>query len=148
MSLSERLEKDYVTAFKAKKTDEVAVLRMLKAAVKNKQVELRRELTDSEILDVVAKQVKQRQESIDQFRAAGRIDLAEIEERELFILRAYLPAALSPAQLEEAVNTTIQALGASGMKDMGKVMNAILGEHAGRVDGKELSALVRAKLSS
>ena len=148
MSLSERIEKDYVAAFKAKKTDEVAVLRMLKAAVKNKQVELRRELADNEILDVVAKQVKQRQESIDQFRAAGRIDLAEIEERELFILRAYLPTALSPAQLEEAVNATIQTLGASGMKDMGKVMNAILGEHAGRVDGKELSALVRAKLSS
>jgi uncharacterized protein len=148
MSLSVRLEKDYVTAFKAKKTDEVAVLRMLKAAVKNKQVELRRELTDGEILDVVAKQVKQRQESIDQFRAAGRIDLAEIEEREHLILRAYLPTALSVQELEEAVTMTIQNLGASGMKDMGKVMNAILGEHAGRVDGKELSALVRAKLSS
>jgi len=137
-----------VTAFKAKKTDEVAVLRMLKAAVKNKQVDLRRELTDSEILDVVAKQVKQRQESIDQFRAAGRIDLAEIEEREHLILRAYLPTPLSPHELEEAVVATIQTLAASGMKDMGKVMNAILGEHAGRVDGKELSALVRAKLSS
>ena len=148
MSLSERIEKDYVTAFKAKKTDEVAVLRMLKAAVKNKQVDLRRELTDSEILDVLAKQVKQRQESIDQFRAAGRIDLAEIEEREHLILRTYLPTALSSIELEEAVALTIQTLGASGMKDMGKVMNAILGEHAGRVDGKELSALVRAKLSS
>jgi uncharacterized protein YqeY len=148
MSLSARIEKDYLTAFKAKKTDEVAVLRMLKAAVKNKQVDLRRELTDSEILDVVAKQVKQRQESIDQFRAAGRIDLAEIEEREHLILRAYLPTALSPQELEEAVAMTIQTLAASGMKDMGKVMNAILGEHAGRVDGKELSALVRAKLSS
>lgn len=148
MSLSERIEKDYVAAFKAKRTDEVAVLRMLKAAVKNKQVELRRELADNEILDVVAKQVKQRQESIDQFRAAGRIDLAEIEERELLILRTYLPTALSPAELEEAVSTTIQALGASGMKDMGRVMNAILGEYAGRIDGKELSALVRAKLSS
>lgn len=148
MSLSERIEKDYVTAFKAKKTDEVAVLRMLKAAVKNKQVDLRRELTDNEILDVLAKQVKQRLESIDQFRAAGRIDLAEIEEREHLILRTYLPTALSSTELEEAVVLTIQTLGASDMKDMGKVMNAILGEHAGRVDGKELSALVRAKLSS
>jgi uncharacterized protein YqeY len=148
MSLSERIEKDYVAAFKAKRTDEVAVLRMLKAAVKNKQVELRRELADNEILDVVAKQVKQRQESIDQFRAAGRVDLAEIEERELLILRTYLPTALSLAELEEAVTTTIQALGASGMKDMGRVMNAILGEYAGRIDGKELSALVRARLSS
>lgn len=148
MSLSERIEKDYVAAFKAKRTDEVAVLRMLKAAVKNKQVELRRELADNEILDVVAKQVKQRQESIDQFRAAGRVDLAEIEERELLILRTYLPTALSPAELEEAVTTSIQALGASGMKDMGRVMNAILSEYAGRIDGKELSALVRAKLTS
>ncbi|MDO9584264.1 MAG: GatB/YqeY domain-containing protein [Desulfomicrobium sp.] len=148
MSLSVRIEKDYVTAFKARKTDEVAVLRMLKAAVKNKQVELRRELADNEILDVVSKQVKQRQESIDQFRAAGRIDLAEIEEREHLILSAYLPTALSPAELEAAVASTIQTLGASDMKDMGKVMNAIMGEHAGRVDGKELSALVRAKLSS
>ncbi len=148
MSLSERIEKDYVTAFKAKKTDEVAVLRMLKAAVKNKQVELRRELADNEILDVVAKQVKQRQESIDQFRAAGRTDLVEIEEREHLILRTYLPTALSSTELEEVVVSTIQALGASGMKDMGRVMNAIMGEHAGRVDGKELSALVRAKLSS
>lgn len=148
MSLSERIEKDYVAAFKAKRTDEVAVLRMLKAAVKNKQVELRRELADNEILDVVAKQVKQRQESIDQFRAAGRVDLAEIEERELLILRTYLPTALSPAELEEAVSMTIQALGASGMKDMGRVMNAILAEYAGRIDGKELSALVRARLSS
>ena len=148
MSLSERIEKDYVAAFKAKKTDEVAVLRMLKAAVKNKQVELRRELADNEILDVVAKQVKQRQESIDQFRAAGRTDLVEIEEREHLILRTYLPTALSSTELEEVVVSTIQALGASGMKDMGRVMNAIMGEHAGRVDGKELSALVRAKLSS
>lgn len=95
MSLSARIEMDYVTAFKAKKTDEVAVLRMLKAAVKNKQVELRRELADNEILDVVARQVKQRLESIDQFRAAGRRDLADIEERELLVLRTYLPAPLS-----------------------------------------------------
>jgi uncharacterized protein YqeY len=148
MSLNQRIEKDYVAAFKAKKTDEVAVLRMLKAAVKNKQVELLRELAENEILDVISKQVKQRQESIEQFRAAGRIDLAEIEEREMAILRAYLPTALSSEEIAVIVDSTIQTLGASGMKDMGNVMSAILGAHAGRVDGKELSALVRAKLSS
>ncbi|NLW82459.1 MAG: GatB/YqeY domain-containing protein [Desulfovibrionales bacterium] len=148
MSLAQRIEKDFIVAFKAKKTDEVAVLRMLKAAAKNKQVELRRELTESEMLDVVARQVKQRQESIDQFRAAGRDDLAGIEEREMFILQAYLPTALTPQEMAEVVDATIQSLGAAGMKDMGRVMNAILGAHAGRVDGKELSALVRAKLSS
>ena len=148
MSLAQRIEKDFIVAFKAKKTDEVAVVRMLKAAAKNKQVELRRELTESEMLDVVARQVKQRQESIDQFRAAGRDDLAGIEEREMFILQAYLPTALTPQEMAEVVDATIQSLGAAGMKDMGRVMNAILGAHAGRVDGKELSALVRAKLSS
>lgn len=148
MSLHQRIEKDYISAFKARKTDEVAVLRMLKAAVKNKQVELLRELAENEILDVVSKQVKQRLESIEQFRAANRADLADVEERELVILRTYLPTALSSEELAAAVDSTISALGASGMKDMGKVMTAVLGEHAGRVDGKELSALVRAKLSS
>lgn len=148
MSLSERIEKDYVTAFKAKKTDEVAVLRMLKAAVKNKQVELRRELADNEILDVVARQVKQRLESIDQFRAAGRRDLADIEERELLVLRTYLPAPLSSQELAEAVDSIIQNTGACGVKDMGRVMSALLVDYAGRVDGKEASLLVRTKLSS
>lgn len=148
MSLWQRIEKDYVTAFKAKQTDEVAVLRMLKAALKNKQVELQRDLTDSEILDVVAKQAKQRQESIDQFQAAGRSDLVDIEEREQRILRTYLPAALSSQEIEELVTTTIHELGASSMQDMGRVMNAILSAQAGRVDGKALSALVRAHLSS
>lgn len=148
MSLNQRIEEDYIAAFKAKKTDEVAVLRMLKAALKNKQVELLRALTENEILDVISRQVKQRQESIEQFRAANRTDLAEVEERELAILRTYLPAALSSVEMVVIVDSTIQTLGASGMKDMGKVMCAILGAHAGRVDGKELSALVRAKLSS
>jgi uncharacterized protein YqeY len=148
MSLSARIEMDYVTAFKAKKTDEVAVLRMLKAAVKNKQVELRRELADNEILDVVARQVKQRLESIDQFRAAGRSDLADIEERELLVLRTYLPAPLSSQELAEAVDSIIQNIGACGVKDMGRVMSALLVDYAGRVDGKEASLLVRTKLSS
>ncbi len=148
MSLLQRIEQDYIVAFKAKQADVVAVLRMLKAAVKNKQVDLMRELAENEILDVVTKQVKQRQESIEQFRSAGRVDLAEIEERELAILNTYLPTPLTPDEVRSLVDSTIQALGASGMKDMGKVMNAILGENAGRVDGKELSALVRTKLSS
>lgn len=148
MCLAKRLEEDFVTAFKAKKTDHVAVLRMLKAAIKNKQVEFRRELSDNEVLDVVAKQAKQRQESIDQFRSAGRFDLVEIEERELHILRSYMPIALTAAELSEVVDAAIRALGASGMKDMGRVMNSILAEYAGRVDGKELSSLVRAKLST
>lgn len=148
MSLFQRIERDFIAAFKAKRADEVAVLRMLKAAIKNKEVDLRRSLTDAEILDVVAKQVKQRQESAAQFRAGGRTDLADAEEREISILQSYLPRPLTEAELEEIVTATIQRLGASSMQDMGRVMQAILTAHAGQVDGKALSAMVRARLSS
>ncbi len=148
MSLFQRIERDFLAAFKAKRAEEVAVLRMLKAAIKNKEVDLRRALTDTEILEVVAKQVKQRQESIEQFRAGGRSDLADTEERELHILHKYLPQPLTEAELVAVVDDTIQALGASGMKDMGQVMQAILSAHAGRVDGKAVSSLVRARLSA
>lgn len=148
MNLGVRIEHDYIAALKAKRTEEVAVLRMLKAALKNKQVDLRRELSEAEILEVVAKQVKQRQESIEQFRAAKREDLAGLEEREAAILRAYLPVPLNSQELEGIIDDAVRALDASSMKDMGRVMAAILATHAGRVDGKELSALVRAKLAS
>jgi hypothetical protein len=96
----------------------------------------------------VAKQVKQRQESIEQFRTAGRTDLVDAEERELRILQAYLPQPLTEAELAAVVEETIQATGATSMKDMGRVMQAILSAHAGRVDGKVASALVRARLSA
>ncbi|BDV01173.1 aspartyl-tRNA amidotransferase subunit B [Thermodesulfomicrobium sp. WS] len=148
MGLFQQIEKDFVAAFKAKRSEEVAVLRMLKAAIKNKEVDVRRSLSDAEILEVVAKQVKQRQESIEQFRAAGRTDLADAEERELHILQAYLPQPLTEAELAAVVEETIQATGATGMKDMGRVMQAILSAYAGRVDGKIASALVRARLSA
>lgn len=148
MSLFQQIEKDFVAAFKAKRAEEVAVLRMLKAAIKNKEVEARHALSDAEILEVVAKQVKQRQESIEQFRVAGRTDLADAEERELHILQAYLPQPLTEAELAAVVEETIQATGATGMKDMGRVMQAILSAYAGRVDGKIASALVRARLST
>lgn len=148
MNLYQRIEQDYIVAFKAKQADTVAVLRMLKAAIKNRQVELLRELSDAEILDVVIKQVKQRQDSVEQFRAAHRLDLAAIEEREEAILRSYLPAPLSAEEMDAALAETIHTVGATSMKDMGKVMNALLATYAGRIDGKELSALVRAKLSA
>ena len=148
MSLYQRIEQDYIVAFKAKQADTVAVLRMLKAAIKNKQVELLRELSEAEMLDVVAKQVKQRQDSIEQFLAANRTDLATIEEREAAILRTYLPTPLSVDEMNAAISETLQTLGATGMKDMGRVTNALLSAYAGRVDGKELSAAVRAQLST
>jgi uncharacterized protein YqeY len=148
MALQARIETDFVTAYKAKETVRVAVLRMLKTAIKNRQVELVRPLEDGEILDVIAKQVKQRRESIEQFNAGHRPDLAEKEAAELEQLADYLPKALSDEELAAAVDTAIAALGASGLKDMGRVMQAVMEAHKGQVDGKKASALVRGRLSA
>lgn len=147
MKLTERLEKDYVVAYKAKDADRLSVLRLLKTAVKNGQVELRRPLDDDEVLDVLARQAKQRRESIDMFSNAGRTDLIEKEERELAILMEYLPAPLSDDELAGAVDAAISTLAAAGMKDMGRVVKAVLTEHKGRVDGKRVSELVKSRLS-
>ncbi len=147
MNLTERLEKDYVAAYKAKDADRLSVLRLLKTAVKNRQVELMRAPGDEEVLDILAKQAKQRVESIDQFSKAGRTDLIEKEERELAILKGYLPAPLSDEELALAVDAAIASQAASSMKDMGRVVSAVLTEHKGRVDGKRVSSLVKARLS-
>lgn len=148
MSVSQRIEKDFVASYKAKDDVRVAVLRMLKTAAKNKQVELRRPLTDDEMLDVLAKQVKQRQESIDLFSQAGRNDLADKERAELDVLQDYLPQALTAEETAKAVDDAVASLGAASLKDMGKVMQAVLGANKGRVDGKLVSDLVKARLSS
>jgi uncharacterized protein YqeY len=148
MALQARIETDFVTAYKAKETVRVAVLRMLKTAIKNRQVELCRPLSDGEILDVIAKQVKQRRESIDQFTSGNRPDLAEKEARELEELTAYMPKALTEEELAAAIDAVVQDLGAASLKDMGRVMQAVLEAHKGQVDGKKASELVRARLSS
>lgn len=146
-TLLKKIEKDYIAAYKAKLEVEVLVLRALKTAAKNQQVELQRELSDDEVLDIVGKQLKQRKESIDQFQKAGRDELAAKEQAELEILQRYMPEPLSEEELEALVDTTIADLGAEGMQDMGKVMGAITSAYKGRVDGKALSGLVRSKLA-
>ncbi|WP_462327393.1 GatB/YqeY domain-containing protein, partial [Desulfobaculum sp.] len=120
-SLIKRIESDFIAAYKAKDTDRVSVLRMLKTAVKNKQVELQREPEEGEVLDLVTKQVKQRQESVDQFTQAGRTELAEQEAREMAILKDYLPEPLTEEEVAAIVDETIAKTGAAGMQDMGKV---------------------------
>lgn len=147
MSIQQKIEQDFVAAYKAKEELKVAVLRMLKTAIKNRRVELLRDLSDDEILDVIAKQVKQRQEAEEQFRAAGRADLADKEASEAVILRSYLPAQISREELTALVDKTVTDFGATGMKDMGRVMKAIMDGYKGRVDGKVLSELVKARLS-
>ncbi|MCK9239258.1 GatB/YqeY domain-containing protein [Desulfocurvus sp.] len=146
--LLRKIEADYISAYKARREVEVAVLRMLKTALKNMQVDLGREPEDHEVLDAIMRQVKQRKESIEQFRAAGRTELADREQAELEALAAYLPTPLTPEQTSALVDAVIAELGAAGMQDMGRVMGAINASHKGRVDGKALAALVRARLGA
>jgi hypothetical protein len=146
MTLQEQFEKDFLAAYKAKKEVTVAVLRMLKTAAKNRQVELKRPLTDEEALEVVARQVKQRLESIEQFRQAGRDEMADREEAEMAVLKGYLPAQLSPEETAAAVDAAIAETGASSAKEMGKVMQAVMARHKGRIDGKAVNDLVRQRL--
>ncbi|OLN24881.1 Transamidase GatB domain protein [Desulfovibrio sp. DV] len=148
MNLQARIESDYLAAMKARDALTLGVLRMLKAAAKMLQVELRRPLTDDEFFSVMAKQVKQRRESIDLFAKANRADLVEKEERELGVLSAYLPAPLTDDELAAAVNAAVAELAASTMKDMGKVVQSVLAAHKGRVDGKRVSDAVKARLAS
>ncbi len=148
MNLTARIESDYLAAMRARDEVVVSVLRMLKAAAKLRQVELKRPLTDDELLDVLAKQSKQRRESIEQFAKANRADLVEKEERELVVLQAYLPAPLTDEELGAAVEAAMAELDARSMKDMGRVVQAVLSAHKGRVDGKRVSGAVKARLSS
>ena len=151
MTIAERIERDYIDTYKAKDQQRLDTLRLLKTAVKNRQVALRRSLEpldDATMLDIIDQQAKQRQDSIEQFTAAGRPDLAAKEAAELAILKGYLPEPLSPEALNQAVSAAIEITGARDMKGMGAVMQAVMNAHKGQVDGKQLSALVRARLTS
>lgn len=150
MSLYEQINKDYITAYKAKDTLKVSVLRMLKASVKNQLVALCRPggtLNEEEMLDIILKEGKQRRDSIAEYNKAGRSDLAEKEASELTLLEAYLPKPLSQEELAQIVEKTVTSLSATSPKDMGKVMNAIMKDYKGRVDGKVLSSAVKERLS-
>ena len=154
MTLSERIEKDYIAAYKAKDQLTLDVLRLLKTAAKNLLVELKRPagspgstLSDAEMLDVLLRQSKQRQDSIEQYRNAGREDLAEREAAELRVLQGYLPKPVSGDEVPGIVDAAVREAGAQSMKDMGRVMNAIMAQYKGRIDGKALSAAVKARLS-
>lgn len=148
MTMLATIERDYIAAYKAKEQVRLDALRLLKSALKVKEKEVLRPLTDDDVLTALAREVKQRQDSIEQFTAGGRADLAAKEACELEILQAYMPTQLDAEALAGVVALTIAALGASSVKDMGRVMQAILAQHKGRVDGKILSDMVRSRLSA
>ncbi|MCA1743525.1 MAG: GatB/YqeY domain-containing protein [Desulfonatronovibrio sp.] len=148
MLITERIEKDFILAYKNKESEKVAVLRLLKAAFKNKQVEQRKELSDAEALEVLIKEVKQRQESIRQYNEARRNDLSVKEQDELEIINAYLPKAFTVQEMESVAREVIQELEVTDMKGMGMVMKTISQKYPGQTDGRQLSTIVRQLLSS
>jgi uncharacterized protein YqeY len=147
MGLNETIAADLTAAMKAKDAARLSALRMLKAALMNKDVEKGRDLDDAEVLQVVASLVKQRRDSIEQFSKAGRIDLVEKETGELAILEHYLPPAVSQADIDAAVAAAVAETGASSPKDIGKVMKAVMPKLAGKnVDGRLVNDAVRRTL--
>jgi uncharacterized protein YqeY len=148
MSLEQRITEDIAAAMKNRSAGRLSTLRMLKAALMNKSVEKKRDLDANEDLQVVSLLVKQRRESIEQFTAGGREDLAAKERSEIAILEAYLPPAVSDEELDRVVAQAVADSGADGPKDMGKAMKAAMALLAGKtVDGRKVSERVKAKLS-
>ena len=148
MSLKARITDDMKTAMRAKETARLGTIRLLLAAIKQKEVDERAELDDAAVSSIVEKLIKQRKDSISQFQAAGRDDLVAAEQAELVVLQAYLPEQLSAAEVEAAVIAAIAESGASSAKDMGKVMGLLKTRLAGRADMGQVSALIKARLAA
>lgn len=147
MSLHDRLSEDLKQAMKARDQLRMDVIRMIKAAVLNKELEIKKSLDDAEMSRVMTTLVKQRKESVEQYQKAKRDDLAGKELKEISIIEGYLPKALSPEEIIQIVEAVIRETGAATIKDMGNVMKTVMARLAGQaVDGKQLSESVRARL--
>jgi uncharacterized protein len=147
MSLRDRLTEDLKLAMKARDQLRMDVIRMIKAAVMNKEIEIKKDLDDAEMSRVMTTMIKQRRESVEQFEKGNRAELAAKERLEIIVLESYFPQALSLEQLSTVVDLVIQETGAQSLKEMGAVMKAVMVRVAGQpVDGKQISDLVRAKL--
>jgi len=147
MSLHDRLTEDLKIAMKARDQLRVDVIRMIKAAALNKEVEMKKDLDDADMSRIMTTMIKQRKESVEQFEKGNRAELAAKERQEISIIESYLPKALSPDELNQIVDAVIRETGASSAKDMGTVMKTVMARLIGQpVDGKQLSELVRSKL--
>jgi uncharacterized protein YqeY len=149
MSLQDRLSEEMKQAMKSSDSVRLSVIRMLRASIKNKEIEKgkSRPLTETDLIEVVVSAVKQRKEAIEQYTRGGRADLAQKEQSELNILQDFLPKPLSPQELDNKIQEAIQASGAASMKDMGKVMQALLPQVVGRADTAQVSQKVKELLS-
>lgn len=147
MSLSERLNEDMKQAMKSQDKFKLSVIRMVRAAIKNIEIDQRKTLDDNEVLDVLNREIKQRKDSLQEFEKAGRADLADHAKAELVILTEYMPQQLTEEEVKAIVQQTIQEVGASSKADMGKVMGALMPKVKGRADGKLINQLVQQNLS-
>ena len=147
MNILERLESDMVKAAKARDSERLGVIRFVRSRTKNRQIELKRELKDEDVVEVLARIAKQHKESIEQFQEGGRDELVERERRQLAVIEEYLPAQLGEQELLEILSEVIEETGASGPRGIGVVMKTIMPRVKGRADGKMVKTLVQSRLS-
>jgi uncharacterized protein len=148
MKLRDKISEDLISAMKAKEAARLSTLRMMKSAVKNKEIDARQELEDAQVIQVFLSMIKQRKDSIEQFTKGGRLDLVEKESAEIKVIEEYLPSAVTEEEIKTAVDAAIAETGVTSIKDMGKAMKACMARFAGRpVDGGKVSELVKARLS-
>jgi uncharacterized protein len=148
MSLKARITEDMKAAMRAKDAPRLSAIRLLLAAMKQREVDERIELTDSDILVIMEKMLKQRRDSVTQYEAGGRQDLADVEKFEISVLSGYMPQQLTETEIAGEVAAAVAAVGAKGMQDMGKVMAVLKPKLAGRADMARVSSLVKAKIAS
>jgi uncharacterized protein YqeY len=147
MSLKQQITEDMKAAMRAKETARLGAIRLLLAAMKQREVDERIELTDADIVAIIEKMLKQRRDSISQYKAAKRQDLVDVEEFEVTVLQGYMPQQLSEAEIASAIAEAIAATGAAGPQDMGKVMGVVKSKLAGRADMGKVSGLIKAQLT-
>lgn len=147
-SLKQQLSDAMKAAMRAKQSARLGVIRLVNAAIKQREVDERVELTDEQVLEVLTKMVKQRKESINQYESASRQDLADVEKAEVEVIQEFLPEALSGAEVEHIVDQVVAETGAASIKDMGKVMAALKPRLQGRADMGQVSALIKQRLSA
>jgi hypothetical protein len=147
MTFKTKIDQDMLVAAKAKDKAALSALRLIKAALHNREIDLKRELEDAEFIQVLSGMVKQRRDSIEQFAKGGRTDLVEKEEADLKIIQAFMPQPLSQEEVLLEIRKAVDETGALSVRDMGKVMKALMPKLTGRVDGKLLSEKVKAVLS-
>jgi uncharacterized protein YqeY len=147
MSLEERLIEEMKGAMKSSDKLRLSTIRMIRSALKNKEIEIRKKLEDEDVVKVIQAMVRKGEESVEQFQTGGRTDLVEKEKKEIEILRSFLPQPLSQDQILKIINQSIQETQASSLKDIGKVMKSVMPKIGGKADGKLINQLVKERLS-